>query len=326
MAGNARARSNPSAAPPATAAGAVPDSLLAASIRLPTHVAGGAPERVVRPALAVLFRIAVGPSADRYVKRFLAFERTGRGRPGWHWPSLLVPGMWAFYRRMWLTGVVFTLLPIAGALAFTAFDPVFDRADAVWVVSALLAVWILPGVAPALLADTLLYAHVRALVRTAERSAKSASDAVQRLAELAPTSSVAALCLGGGAMVIVGALLLPHLRAAYADLGVRAQVAQTLASVRSLQQEIESTWTSARLLPRQSDHAAVRAQPGAALIADLDVDPVSGRVRVALGPAVPELAGRTILLAPRRDAQDHVQWLCVPVNIPSRYLPRECRG
>ena len=63
--------------------------------------------------------------------------------------------------------------------------------------------------------------------------------------------------------------------------------------------EIEATWTSARLLPRQSEHAVVRAQPGATLIADLDVDPVSGRVRVALGPSVPELAGRTILLAPR---------------------------
>ena len=331
MTGDARAPANqrrdtgaPAAAGPAPTA--LPDSLLAVSIRLPAHVAGDAPERVVRPALAVLFRIAVGPSADRYVRRFLAFERTGRGRPGWHWPSLVVPGVWAFYRKLWLTGVVFTLLPIAGALAFAAFDPQFESADFVWVVSAFLAVWILPGVLPALLADSLLYAHVRELVRSAERGAKSANDAVQRLAELAPTSNVAALCLGGGAMIIVGALLLPHLRAAYVDLGIRAQLAQTLASVRALQNEIEATWTSARLLPRQSDHAAVRAQPGASLIADLDVDPLSGRVRVALGPEVPELAGRTILLAPRRDAHDHVQWLCVPVDIPSRYLPKECRG
>ena len=331
MAGDARAPTNQRRDTGAHAAVSptptdLPDSLLDATIRLPAYVAGDAPERVVRPALAVLFRIAVGPSADRYVRRFLAFERTGRGRPGWHWPSLLVPGVWAFYRKLWLTGIVFTLLPIAGALAFAAFDPEFDRADYVWVVSALLAVWILPGIVPALLADSLLYAHVRELVRTTERSAKSAGDAVQRLAELAPTSSVAALCAGGGAMVIVGALLLPHFRAAYVDLGIRAQVAQTLASVRSLQNDIEATWTSARLLPRQSDHAVVRLQPGASLIADLDVDPASGRVRVALGPSVPELAGRTILLAPRRDAQDRVQWLCVPIDIPSRYLPKECRG
>ena len=331
MTGDARAPTNQrrdsgAHAVPDSAPTDLPDSLLAVSICLPPHVAGDAPERVVRPALAVLFRIAVGPSADRYVRRFLAFERTGRGRPGWHWPSLLVPGVWAFYRKLWLTGVVFALLPIAGALGFAALDPEFERADYVWVVSALLAVWILPGVVPALLADSLLYAHVRELVRTAERSAKSASDAVQRLGELAPTSNVAALCLGGGAMVIVGALLLPQLRAAYVDLGIRAQVAQTLASVRFLQNEIEATWTSARLLPRQSDHAGVRAQPGATLIADLDVDPFSGRVRVALGPGIPELAGRTILLAPRRDAQDRVQWMCVPVDIPHRYLPKECRG
>ena len=304
----------------------LPDSLLSASICLPAQGANAAPERVVRPALAVLFRIAVGPSADRYVRRFLAFERTGRARPGWHWPSLLLPGVWAFYRKLWLPGVVFTLLPIAGALAFITFGPEFERADYAWIASAFVAVWILPGIVPALLADSLLYAHVRQLVSTAEHGAKNASDAVQRVAEFRPTSNVAALCVGGGAMMIVAALLLPHLRAAYVELGIRAQVAQALASVRFLQNEIEATWTSARLLPRQSGHAAVRAQPGATLIADLDVDPVSGRVRVALGPLVPELAGRTILLAPRRDAQDRVQWLCVPVDIPSRYLPKECRG
>jgi hypothetical protein len=331
MAGDARAPTNQRRDTGAHAALSpaptdLPDSLLDATIRLPPYVAGDAPERVVRPALAVLFRIAVGPSADRYVRRFLAFERTGRGRPGWHWPSLLVPGVWAFYRKLWLPGIVFTLLPIAGALAFAAFDPEFERADYVWVVSAFLAVWILPGVVPALLADSLLYAHVRELVRTAERSAKGASDAVQRLAELAPTSNAAALCLGGGAMAIVGALLLPHFHAAYVDLGIRAQVAQTLASVRFLQNEVEATWTTARVLPRQTHHAAVRAQPGSTLIADLDVDPVSGRVRVALGSDVPELAGRTILLAPSRDAHDRVQWLCVPVDIPSRYLPKGCRG
>jgi len=38
-------------------------------------------ETVVRPALAVLYRLAIGPHADRYAPRFLAFEG-GRGRPG----------------------------------------------------------------------------------------------------------------------------------------------------------------------------------------------------------------------------------------------------
>ena len=80
------------------------------------------------------------------------------------------------------------------------------------------------------------------------------------------------------------------------------------------------------MLPRQSEHPAVRMQPGAAPIADIDVNPVTGRVRVAFSALVPELAGRTLLLAPTRDADGHVQWMCVPVDIPTRYLPKECRG
>jgi len=312
------------AAPPRPDA---PDSLLDATIRLPEDLVGGrGPERVVRPALAVLFRIAVGPSADRYVRRFLAFERAGRGRPGWHWPSLLAPGVWAFYRRLWLPGLVFALLPVAGALAFAALAPRFEQADVTWFACAVLAVWLLPGVVPALVADSLLYAHVRRLVRRTEQDARSVTEAAQELALRSPTSKAAAFWLGGGLALAVAAALVPQLRAAYAELGVRAQLSQMLAAVQFLQQEVEATWADARMLPRQAGHAAVRAQPGAGLIADLDVDPVSGRVRVALGPQVPELAGRTILLAPTRTADERVQWLCVPVDIPVRYVPKACRG
>ncbi|MFO1324023.1 MAG: pilin [Burkholderiales bacterium] len=302
------------------------DSLLAATIRLPHDVPGPVPDKVVRPALAVLFRVAVGPSADRYVPRFLSYERAGRGRPGWHWPSLLLPGVWAFYRRLWGPGVVFALLPIVAALAFAWLLPRLEHADAPWIVGAWLAMWILPGVVPALVADSLLYRRVRRLVRDAELRARGAADAVQRVAESAPTSSVAALLLGGGALAAVTAVLFPALATAYADLGVRAQVAQALSAVAVLQSDIESTWTSARLLPHQTYHAGVRAQPGAALIDDLDVDPRSGRVRISLGPDVPALAGRVIVLSPVLDAGDRFHWTCVPIDIAPQYLPKECRG
>ena len=328
------ARANASSAPSAGAVGSSlpdffahddPSSLFGASIRLP-GAAHLRPETVVRPALAVLFRIAVGPAADRYVRRFLAFERDGHSGPGWHWPSLLMPCVWAFYRRLWVPGLLFALLPIAGALAFAAFEPRFDRADSIWVACALLAVWILPGIAPALCADALLYLRVRRVVRDAEECSTGAVGAVKRLSAATPTSMTAAVCLGGGTLFIVLGVLFPHFQAAYVELGIRAQVAQTLAAARVLEQDIEASWTSARLLPRQTENAALRAQAGSALIDEVNVNPVTGRVRIALGPTVPELSGKTILLSPSRGADDHVQWLCVPVDIPARYLPKECRG
>lgn len=282
-------------------------------------------ESVVRPALAVLYRVALGPSADRYVQRFLAFERKGGGRPGWHWPSLLFPGVWAFYRKLWLLGIVFALLPVAGALAFTAFEPMFDEAGLLWILCAVAAVWILPGIFPALLAESLLYSHVRYVVAKTESGARSATDAVQRLAGRSPTSIAAACLLGGGGIVAMLAVVVPPLHEAYADLGIRARVERALQSVRGLEDEIEADWFTARMLPRQTDHPALRSHDGAALIDDVHVHPRTGRIKLGLGPDVPALDGKTILIAPARDMDNRWQWLCIPVDIPQRWLPRECR-
>ena len=282
-------------------------------------------ESVVRPALAVLYRVAIGPSADRYVRRFLAFERKGRGRPGWHWPSLLFPGVWAFYRKMWLLGTAFALLPVAGALAFNALSPLFREADLAWIVCAIAAVWILPGVLPALFADSLLYGHVRHVVASTEARARSVSDALQRLATRSPTSMVAAFLLGGGGILAMLAVVVPPLHDAYVDLGIRTRVGQALQSVQGIEDEIEAEWYTARMLPHQTYHPALRAHQGADLIDDVHVHPATGRIKLALGANIPALDGKTILLAPARDMDNRWRWLCIPVDIPPRWLRSECR-
>jgi len=291
-------------------------------------VPGSDPRRelVVRPALAVLFRIAVGPHADRYVQRFLAYERRGFSGPGWHWPSLLFPGVWAFYRKMWVTGLLFALLPVLGAIAFAAIAPAFEQADIVWIACAVAAVWLLPGVVPALVADSLLYNHIRYLVAQAERGARGATDAVHWLSKRSPTSMAAAAIFGGGAMIFVLAVVVPLLRDAYVDIGVRSHVKLALAAVSDLESDIESAWHTARFLPRQTDNPTLRSHVGAEVIDDVHVNPSTGRIRLALGAAVPALDGKTILLAPARGEDNRWHWLCIPVDIPPRYLPKECRG
>jgi hypothetical protein len=283
-------------------------------------------EVVVRPALAILFRIAVGPSADRYVRRFLAFERRGGGRPGWHWPSLLFPGVWAFYRKMWITGLLYALLPAGGALAFALVAPRFEHADVAWIACAVAAIWLLPGVVPALLAESLLYNHIRHLVAKAERGARGATDAVQRLSMHSPTSLTAATVLGGGMLLFMLGVIVPPLYDAYTELNVRAQISQALVAVRGLEGEVESGWPTARLVPRQTDNPAVRSHAGADVIEDVHVHPLTGRIRLAFRAAAPVLDGKTILLAPARGDNNQWHWLCIPVGIPLRYLPTECRG
>ena len=66
------------------------------------------------------------------------------------------------------------------------------------------------------------------------------------------------------------------------------------------------------------------AQNDAGYVGDVAVSS-GGRVRVSLGPAVPGAAGKSIVLAPTVDDQQRVQWMCVPIDIPPRYLPEACR-
>ena len=122
-----------------------PVTMSGVSVRIP-----GPPEfadeRVIRPALFVLFRIALGPSADYYGPRFLAFERAGRAMAGWHWPALFAPPVWAFYRRLWGAGLFFTALPLAGAATMALVAPWLGDHTWVWIACAILLTVLLPGI------------------------------------------------------------------------------------------------------------------------------------------------------------------------------------
>jgi hypothetical protein len=109
-------------------------------------------------------------------------------------------------------------------------------------------------------------------------------------------------------------------------MSVRSRVEQAIKSVRGLEDEIEIGWFTTRLLPRQTDHPSVLASTGAALIDEVDVHPRTGRIKLALSPHVLGLVGKTILIAPTRDEENRWQWMCVPVDIPKRWLPTRCRG
>ena len=296
------------------------------TIDIPGVSAAEARKTRVRPALALLFRVAVGPSADYYAPRFLKYERAGRGAPGWHWPSFLLPSVWAFYRKLWVAGLVFALLPVAGAFAFGALAMRIDSAPVPWLVAAAVAIWILPGIIPAMVANSLLYRRVRRMVQRAEASTGNAAQVASLLASRNPVSLASALLLGGGAILLAAELAAPRMRVAYVEHEARTKLAAALASVRPLQQEIEESWARFRAVPRRIDVGALRIQAATAVFDEVTFRPANGRLRLGLGAAIPELFGRSILLAPTVDSLERIQWTCVPIDIPQRFLPRECRS
>src|SRR2546430_12901839 len=168
------------------------------SIVFPWSIREGRDEPRVRPALAVLFRIAVGPNADYYAHRFVKYERTGRSAPSRHWPAFALPTLWAFYRKLWGYGIACALLPVAGTLAFTVFDFGIGDSSLAWWACAALSVWLIPGIASATCANTFYYHRVKRLVRQAEKNTRSAETAASRLLKRGSTDIVLALLLGVG--------------------------------------------------------------------------------------------------------------------------------
>jgi hypothetical protein len=294
------------------------------SIVFPADVRAQQDERRVRPALAVLFRIAVGPHADYYARRFVRYERSGHGAPSWNWSAFALPTVWAFYRKLWAYGVACALLPLVGALAFTAMAPGLGDSRLAWWAGAALFCWLLPAGICAACANTFYYHRVRHLIRRAEINARTAELAAKRLLQRGSTDALLALLLGTGILLCVGSVIGPRLQSAYHAQGMRAVLEQVIAAVRPLQRQVEDHWAQAGAIPERPDYQAVRAHPAYGLVDGVDLNSRTGRVRIDLGGAQPELTGKSILLAPAVDAWRKVHWLCVPIDIPSAYVPATC--
>lgn len=269
--------------------------------------------------------MAVGPGADYYAPRFLEFERIGHSLPSWNWASLWAPSAWAFYRRLWLPGIVFAIWPLAAVALFQWVDPYLGDSRLPSVMCAALLIWLIPGVVAALLADTLVFRRARRQVRDAEAKTMWPEDAARMLAGRAPIAPVSAVSMGGMAIILAFYVATPSLQMAYADRLVRTHVTQVLSAIDPIKLQIEQWWTRSSTDRVPPDYQAIAKKRGAQFLEGVDVSLANGRVRLALGPLIPELSGRSILLAPTVDPQQQVRWICVPVGIPTRYLPQECR-
>jgi hypothetical protein len=116
----------------------------------------------------------------------------------------------------------------------------------------------------------------------------------------------------------------PYLQTAVADRSSDS-ASPGLTALQPLQRQVEGGWDLAKSSLIAPNYEIIGRQFGPDFLAAVNVSLDSGRVRVALGPLIPELSGRSILLAPARDRDERIRWICVPVDIPVRFLPHECK-
>ncbi len=294
------------------------------SVHLPRGADEPEEERIVRPSLALLFRMAVGPGADYYAPRFLEYERVGPGFPSWNWAALWVPAVWAIYRRLWLPAIAFAVWPFLALALYGAVEPDVGGSGAVSIAVAAFLVWLGPGLVAAAIANTLVYRQARRLVGTAEARLRQPEMAARWLSQRTVTAPIPAVLAGAATILLALQVVIPSLQATYADQIVRSRIAESLAAIQPLQRQLEE-WFVSRSPFDAPDFALTQVRPEAELVDPVNVSLTSGRVRLALDALTPELSGRSILLAPALDRRQQVRWICVPVDVPARYLPRECR-
>lgn len=282
-------------------------------------------ETVVPPSRAVQFRIAVGPGADRYVPRFIGYERAGRALPGWHWGALFFGSAWACYRRLWLPATGYAALSVAGAAAFVTVEPDLGDSPWTWVAVAALLVWLVPGILAALFAHMHVYGRVKRLVARAEAFSVGATGIAKWLAACRPTAAVGGAIAGLCIAVALSLLLVPRMSAMLAERNVRTKVATLLTVIEPLQQQVESAWNNRKPLRLSLHDAANLVESSGNLLESIAVNPANGRLSMVLGSAVAELAGHQLLLAPTMAAPQQLAWICVPVGIAAKYLPVSCR-
>jgi hypothetical protein len=136
------------------------------TIHLPQGAGEPEDERIVRPSLAILFRMAVGPGADYYAPRFLEYERTGQSFPSWNWGPVCAPAVWAVYRRLWSPAIAFAVWPLLGLAVYRIVEPHLDPGAGSIAVAAVLA-WLAPRAVAAMIANPLVYRRARRLVGAA---------------------------------------------------------------------------------------------------------------------------------------------------------------
>ena len=294
------------------------------SIHLPRSADEPEEERIVRPSLALLFRMAVGPGADYYAPRFLEYERVGPSFLTWNWAALWAPAVWAIYRRLWLPAIAFAVWPFLALALYGAVEPDLGGSGAVSMAMAAFLVWLGPGLVAATIANTLVYRQARRLVGTAEARNRRPEKAARWLSQRTVLAPIPAALAGAATVLLVLQVVIPSLQATYADQVVRSRIAESLAAIQPLQRQLEE-WFVSRSPSDVPDFALTQMRPGPELVEPVNVSLISGRVRLALDALTPELTGRSILLAPALDRRQQVRWICVPVDVPARYLPPECR-
>ena len=273
---------------------------------------------------SLFYKAAIGPKRQQYyLSRFAAFDANGKTGVTWHWPAFFLPFYWFLYRKMWLSALIYFLLPYVLLIGFAVVLAMLGAAPdpSVNLVTGLyfIASYLLPG----LYANALYYKHCNKKIAQARAASADVQHQLGAISAKGGTSGIAMvliLILVFVALVgILAAIAIP----AYQDYTTRAKLVRAVSVADQGAADVGRYFAQHQQMP-DSLAAAGFTAPALPAVRSFEFDSQSGALTVLL--AAPPLDGQRIMLVPTISADKQLAWTCGSPDVRPNLLPPRCRG
>ena len=268
------------------------------------------------------YKAAIGPkNQSYYLSIFQRFENDGKAGVSWHWPAFFITFYWLLYRKMWRNALIYFFLPylvmiplvIIGAMAGNAANAVIGFGYFLYLVGIFLL--------PPLYANTLYYQHCNKKIIEAKASSHDMQRQLGELSGKGGTSNVALIIVLVFAFIAAIGILAAIAIPAYQDYTTRARLAEAASVGNSAAESIAQYYYQHQAVPSSLDVAGFTASLPSS-VKNIAVDSQNGIVSITMATA--PIEGKELLLVPSLDTNNQITWKCMSLEIPDKYLPRQC--
>ena len=254
------------------------------------------------------WRAAIGPRADRYLKRFEKIERAGGGWvPGWNVAACLHSTGWFWYRRMydwaWVNffAPVLMLVPLVPVSIWMGPEVNLATAAAIIATGYLATVFVLLP----MYADSIYFRHLK------KRERKDP-------AALRPSAWTALGAFGIALVPFVPVLVMVQ---EYEYRANREKVAEGVSIVATLQSPIAAFYETHKRLPDQREAAQFRHSSPMKFTASVGWDAARKAIVATLGE---HFNGKRFEIA-AQEKDGALVWTCRTIDLEPKYLSGACR-
>jgi len=268
------------------------------------------------------YKAAIGDKNQAYyLRHFQRFDSQGKIGATWNWPAFFITFYWLLYRKMWLSAAIYFFSPylvmfffgIVAGIMGTSGDAVVGLGYIVYLAGAFL---ILPA-----FANALYFKHCKKKIAEARASSPSPEGQLGALHGKGGTSNaaliVALLFVSIAIIGVIAAISIP----AYQEYATRARVSEAAATGNAAAESVARYVYQYQTVPANIEQAGFGAQLPAS-VQTIGVEK-NGIVFVTLAAA--PIAGKSLLLVPSLDTNNRITWSCTSQDIPSMYLPPQCK-